>query len=288
MSDSHIRIKISSNYTALQQLTCSAYKILLCLASHADSLGRCFPTNPTIQKECDLHKETVYSGLQQLIELGYVKYLRRWFLDPFTGLQMPAVYQVSPYFLEIAESNLEAAYLLWATNNTEKPTINQQQELVPKTNAINQHQNQQQQPTTAAPEKQPQTAKSEKQKQQRELQPERQQRSLTNKSSAIVKKYTNPLSIIEPLPDGLSEILATRVNTFKIPLPMARGFVFKYGYAEVEKAANYVEFCSKMQTIVSLSGFFRMALESKVYDQQLIEIETQDYTGGDLKNFVES
>jgi len=288
MGESHIRVKITANFTALQQLPCSAYKILLCLASHADSLGRCFPSNPTIQKECDLSKKTVYEGVGQLIEEGYVKYLRKWFIDQITGLQMPAVYQVSPFFLDLADSCLEPALLLWATNSSKNCTINQQQELSSKTNAINQHQ----EPTTTTnnsglEQKEP-TAKSEKQKGQQKQQPERPQRSVSNKGSGLVKKYTNPLSIIEALPDELSERLALRVQTYKIPLPMARGFVFKYGYTDVDKALNYVEFCSKMQTITSLSGFFRMALESKVYDDQVITVEAHDYTGGEYQNFVES
>lgn len=289
--ESHIRIKVSANFVALQQLQCSEYKVLMCLSGHADSVGRCFPSCTTIAKETGLHKNTVYDALSQLITYGYVKYLRKAFLDPVSNQQMSAVYQVSPSFLEIADKFIEQAYLLWGTTSQEKVYINQQQSYASESSTINQLQE-----TTTANNKgpgteQPQTAKSEMQPQkavQREQQAVGSQRSLPNQGSApIVKKYTNPISIIAPLPDELSERLAERLNQLKISLPLARGFVHRHGYGECEKAANYYEFCSTFQDIKSPGGFYRSILEHKLADETLT-IEAADSRTGEYDNYMES
>lgn len=305
--ESHIRIKISANRTALQQLECSQYKVLMCLSGHADNVGRCFPSCATIAKETNLNVRTVYDVISELITYGYIKYLRKSFLDPVSGQQMNAVYQVSPCFLEIADKFIEQAYLLWGTTIESKLHINQQQNAVPESSTINQHQETTTTTKQQGPrEEKPQTAKSEPQPQpqppvQREQQAVGSQRSLPIPVSAIVKKYTSPLSIIAPLPDELSERLAKRLTQFKIGIPLARGLIHQHGYAECEKAANYHEFCSQFQEIKSPGGFYRSVLEHKLADTELIDAVNKkrdeydsymhtgkDYTGGAYSDFVES
>jgi hypothetical protein len=288
--ESHIRIKVSANFVALQQLQCSEYKVLLCLSGHADSVGRCFPSCATIAKETNLNVRTVYDTLAELITYGYVKYLRKSFLDPVSGQQMNAVYQVSPFFLEIADKFIESALLLWGATIESKLHINQQQSYASESNTINQLQE-----TTTTTNKgplteKPQKAKSEPQPQekQREQQAERSQRSLPTPGSAIVKKYTNPISIIAPLPDELSERLAERLNQFKIALPLARGFVFRDGYAECEKAANYYEFVSQFQEIKSPGGFYRSILEHKLADETLTVDAAANTRTDEYDNYLES
>jgi DNA-binding transcriptional regulator YhcF (GntR family) len=271
--ESHIRIKVSANFTALKQLQCSEYKVLMALAGRADSVGKCFPSCAKIADDTGLHVKTVYAALDELLTYGYIKYLRKAFVDEVSGQQMSAVYQVSPFFLEIADKFIESAILLWGTTMESKLHINQQQSYASESSTINQRQETTTTTNNPGPEEELQTAKSEKQeqpqKQQREQQAERSQRSLPNPGSAIVKKYTNPLAIVAPLPDELSERLAERLNTFKISIQLARGFVFKYGYGECEKAANYYEFCSTFQDIKSPGGFYRSILEHRLADESV-------------------
>lgn len=271
--ESHIRIKVSANRVALQQLQCSEYKVLMALAGRADNVGRCFPSCETIAKDTNLNVRTVYTVLSELITYGYIKYLRKSFQDPVSGQQMNAVYQVSPFFLEIADKFIESAILLWGTTIESKLHINQQQNEVSESSTINQPQETTTTTNNRDSENKLQTAKSEKQEQpqiqQREQQAERPQRSLPTPGSAIVKKYTNPISIVAPLPDELSEQLAHRLNQFKIPIQLARGFVFRHGYGECEKAANYYEFVAQFQEIKTPGGFYRSILEHRLADENV-------------------
>lgn len=290
--ESHIRIKVSANFVALQQLQCSEYKVLMALAGRADSVGKCFPSCAKIADDTGLHVKTVYAAIEELMTYGYIKYLRKAFIDQVSGQQMNAVYQVSPFFLEIADKFIESALLLWGTTMESKLHINQQQSYASESSTINQPQETTTTTNTDSDEK-PQKAKSELQPQpqekQRKQQAERSQRSLPTPGSAIVKKYTNPLSIIAPLPDELSERLAERLNQFKISIQLARGFVFRHGYAECEKAANYYEFVSQFQEIKSPGGFYRSILEHKLADESvMVDAAAPDYTGGEFSDFVES
>lgn len=291
--ESHIRIKVSANFVALQQLQCSEYKVLMALAGRADSVGKCFPSCEKIAQDTGLHVKTVYNALSELITYGYIKYLRKAFIDEVSGQQMNAVYQVSPFFLEIADKFIEQAQLLWGTTMESKLHINQQQSYASESSTINQPQETTTTTNNRGLEEKPQTAKSEPQpqpqKQQREQQAERSQRSLPIPGFAIVKKYTNPISITAPFPDELSERLAERLNQFKISIQLARGFVFKYGYAECEKAANYYEFCATFQEIKSPGGFYRSILEHKLADENV----TVDSAGAEARvdeydSFLES
>lgn len=269
--ESHIRIKVSANFVALQQLQCSEYKVLMALAGRADSVGKCFPSCAKIAQDTGLHVKTVYAALDELLTHGYIKYLRKAFIDEISGQQMNAVYQVSPFFLEIADKFIESALLLWGTTMESKLHINQQQSYASESSTINQPQETTTTTNKGPLEEKPPTAKSETQQIQREPQAERSQRSLPTPGSAIVKKYTNPISIIAPLPDELSEQLAQRLNTFKISIQLARGFVFRHGYNECEKAANYFEFVSQFQEIKSPGGFYRSILEHKLADESVTE-----------------
>lgn len=279
--DIHLRIKNSANRIALKDLKCSTYKVLMYLSTCADEVGRCYPSVKTIAKDCDLCDDTVYSALQDLCGQGYMHYLKKAFYDHISGKHEHAVYQVSPNFLEIAVKNLAMAEALWR-RDFQNPIFsgsNQQQNHVPEASTIKQLQNQQQQPTSDSGKSEPQeqTANRKPQKQQREPQRIASQRSLPNQNSAIVKKYTNPISIIEPLPDELSEQLAQRVNTYKIPMPMARGFVHKYGYAKVEQSANYFEFARTFQAIGNAGGFFRSILEHGLYDEISVDNRRKEF-----------
>lgn len=293
--NSHVRVNIEANFAALQVLLCSAYKVLMYLANRADPTGVCFPAVKTIANGCGLHEDTVEKALKSLCEYGYICYLRKNAYDEVLEQKLPNVYQVSPAFLEIAPANQAAAWNKWNKYAAKISPINQQQDQVQLTSTINQLHKQQQQPSeNEAAENVAQsenvemktselpTAKSQPQKQQREPQRVASQRSLPIQSSAIVKKFTNPLSIVEPLPDGLSELLAERVNSYGIPKPMARGFVHKYGYEHVAKSATYFEFVRSFQgDIKNPGGFFRSVLEHGTADvdlpaaQQLIEVHAR-------------
>ena len=283
--NSHIRVNLEANFAALHVLDCSAYKVLMYLANRADSVGRCYPSVETIAQGCNLHVQTVYKALNSLVTCGYMVFLRHNAYDPILGKKLPNVYMVSPYFLELAESCFLEATKLWSGAFTKISYINQQQnqfqESTPGTNTITNNNN----PVGQPPE--PQTAKRQEQPAQRQPRSE----APKSKNSAIVKKYTNPVSITEPLPDGLQELLAERLNSYKIPKPMARGFVFKYGYQEVTKAVTYFEFVRVFQEIASPAGFFRHILEHGAADADLpeqMQLQQRDYTGGAYADFVES
>lgn len=281
--NSHIRINLEANFVALRVLECSAYKVLLYLAGRADSVGRCWPSVETIAEGTSLHPQTVYKALNSIVACGYLVFLRQNAYDPILGKKLPNVYMVSPHFLELSPAALVEATNLWNGAFTKISYINQQQNHVPGINTRDQYQNQQQQ----GPESE--TAKSEPQKQPAQRQP--RSAAKTTRSSAIVKKYTNPVSITEALPDGLSELLAERINGYGIPKPMARGFVFKYGYETVHKSCSYFEFVRAMQDIQQPGGFFRHILEHGAADESLPQQQQllqRDYTGGSYADYVES
>jgi len=241
--ESHIRVKITTNWVALQQLECSFYKVLMSLAARADNIGRCFPSAETIANDCALHIQTVYKALESLSTYSYIRYIRKNAYDADTGRKMPNVYQVSPYFLEIADKFLDHAIALWNGQPIEsKSYINQQQELP----SLNNDSNQNQETTTTTKnsnrdsDEKPPTAKSEEQK--ATAQPPNSAPQQKSESSAIVKKFSNPSGIAQPLPDALSEKLAERLNVWKIPMPLARGLIFKFGYDNVERIRHYF-FC---------------------------------------------
>lgn len=280
----HIRIQNAANLIALQVLECSAYKVLMYLATRADKVGRSYPAVETIAQDCAMHTQTVYKALDSLVAEEYICYLRKNAYDPIIGKKLPNVYMVSPHFMELAADNLIEAHNLWSSHFTKISYINQQQNHVQESVPYNQLQKQQQQPQKVNPDtnaenfenanpkiSKTQTAKSQPQK-TASAATTTQRSENKARSSAIVKKYTNPLSITEPLPDGLSELLAERVNSYGIPKPMARGFVFKYGYEHVSKSATYFEFVKHVQSdIKSPAGFFRSILENGTADSDLPE-----------------
>lgn len=274
--NSHTRIQCTPNLIAIQQLECSTYKILMYLAARSNQYGVCYPLPKTIAQDAGLCATTVYSALDELSSNGYIKYLRKAFYNRFTNESINAIFQVSPYFLEIAFDFQNDAFEMWHENGNVKISLsNQQQELPSQSNSINQLQetttttknsksDSDEKPRKANREKQ--TATAQQTAQQTNSAP--QQKS---ESSAIVKKFTNPTGIAQPLPDALSEKLAERLNVWKIPMPLARGLIFKFGYDNVDRAANYTEFCSKMQDIQTMAGFFRTTLETNTHDIELVE-----------------
>lgn len=263
----HLRINNSANRLAVQDLEPYAYKILMCLSNYADSLGVCFPSPETIAEQTKIGIDCVYEKLKHLASMKYIKYLRKACYDHLTKKSSPAVFQVSPYFLEIAAANLAEATKLWDGTSRLLTGSNQQQNQVSETTTFNQLQ----ETTTTLLEKQPiepPTAKSEKPKRNDSKQPERLQRSSPNENSAIVKKYTNVIRINDPLPDELSERLVQRLTSFNIAAKLGRGLIHHFGYQAVESAANYTEFCSTFQDIRNRGGFLRDVLETGVVDYQ--------------------
>jgi len=270
--ESHIRIKISTNWIALQQLECSIYKVLMSLAARANHIGTCFPTAETIAIDCGLHIQTVYKALETLSMYSYIRYIRKNAYDVATGRKMPNVYQVSPYFLEIAEKFLDNALALWNGQPIESISyINQQQELPPLNNDNNQYQETTTTTKTANrdSDEKPQTANRKPQTATAKATDSAPQQKAN--VPPIVKKFTNPSGIAQPLSDALSEKLAERINIWKIPMPLARGLIVKFGYDNVDRAANYTEFCSKMQDIQTMAGFFRTTLETNTHDIELVD-----------------
>lgn len=270
--NSHTRIQCTPNLIAIQQLECSTYKILMYLAARSNQYGVCYPLPKTIAQDAGLCATTVYSALDELSSNGYIKYLRKAFYNRFTNESINAIFQLSPYFLEIAFDFQNDAFEMWHENGNVKISLsNQQQELPSQIN----YNNELQETTTTTKnsksdsDEKPQKTKSEKQKTTAQLPNSAPQQK--SESSAIVKKFSNPTGIVQPLPDALSEKLAERINTWKIPMPLARGLIFKFGYDNVEKSANYTEFCSKMQNIQSMAGFFRTTLETNTHDIELVD-----------------
>lgn len=304
---SHIRINITENWNALSTLRCSYYKVLLALSARADSVGRCFPGVERIASDCDLHEQTVRAALKHLGESGYIKILRAGTKDPITGLSYPTVYMVSPGFLEIAAGCLQEAWLIWENcesfsypnqqqqpaplTNTNKPT--------PGTNNNNNKNNRSESEKAEGPRarlyeqvEQQQTAKSKgddlpNDNQQRKA----QQRSGPEKGSAKIKKsYTTPTRIHEQLPDPHQEQLAQRIQQYKMPIPMARGYVAA-DYEAALAAANQVDVADDIE---NRAAFFRYLLEFNMVDPDLpdalveIEAEPSGKYSKDYSDFIES
>jgi len=93
--NSHTRIQCTANITAIQQLDCSSYKILMYLACRSNQYGTCFPYGVTIAKDTGIEQKTVYSKLNELVTYGYIKYLRNAHHNRFTNESTPPLFQVS-------------------------------------------------------------------------------------------------------------------------------------------------------------------------------------------------
>jgi len=262
MTESHIRVKCTAIRTAIQQLDCSTLKVLMYLSSRTDSRGVCFPATRTIESDCDLSDNCVYKALKELVMYGYIQYLQKAYHDRISGKSSSAVYQVSPHFMEISDEKILEALALWA-RDFQNPIFlesNQQQEAVPENNDSIQFQKTTTTTNSDSDEKLP-TAKSEKPKQQRE-----QTNSVPqpkSESSAIVKNYTNPILISQPLPD-LNEQLAESLSTIQIKIIMARGFIAQYGYDLCNMAYKHLQHIQQNQTIDNPAGFYRYLLQSNM------------------------
>lgn len=260
--ESHIRVKFTANLAALQQLECSTFKVLMYLAGRSNHYGTCFPYPQTIAEGCALDVKTVYKALGELETCGYIKYLRQAFYNRFTGESTPPLFQVSPHYLEIAESFIADALSSWAENGKGIfSSSNQQQEPT----AVNNNNNQPQETTTTTnndSENEVQTANRKPQKQTTQ-QRTATQHSENRENSAIVKNYTNPISINHEL-EALQESLAQKIATLEIKIILARGFVAQYGYQQCDVAYNHLQYLMTKQTIDNPSGFYRYLLQSNM------------------------
>lgn len=260
--ESHIRIKFTANLIALQQLECSTFKVLMYLAGRSNHYGTCFPYAVTIADGCSLDVKTVYKALGDLETCGYIKVLRKAFHNRFTNESTPPLFQVSPHYLEIADEFYLEALSIWTENgNGIFSMSNQQQEPT----AVNNDNNQPQKTTTTInndSEKEVQTANRKPQK------PTTKQRTATQQSenrenSAIVKNYTNPISVNHAL-EPLSESLAEKIANLEIKIILARGFIAQYGYQQCEVAYNHLQYLLTRQQIENPSGFYRYLLQSNM------------------------
>lgn len=305
--ESHIRVYIQANWDALMHLPCAAYKVLMALVARGDNVGRSFPSAERIADDTGLHPSTVYSALNQLEQARYIGFLRRNEYDPVIGRKMPNVYQVTPHFMTIAVECQPEALEIWKSLYPSMPlpmphilasdSINQQQEPAfknqPKVTSTRKQQQQQTYSTegeTAKTDK-PQTAKNNRENADGESTGVALQRSEKSKSSAIVKNYTNPDSIAAPLPDGLQECLAERVNGFGIPIMLARGLVSAHGYEAVHIACNQLDATRARQTIDNPGGFLRYLLQNRILDDRLPELmkpKKRDYSLEEYDEFFES
>lgn len=261
--ESHIRIKFTASLTALQDLEPYSYKVLMYLATRSDHLGVCFPAPKTIAEHIGISTDCVYDKLQELFTFGYARLQRNAYYDRLTKKSTPAVFQVSPHFLEIAEKFYAESLELWniGFQNRFKTESNQQQELTSEQTAINQPQETTTTTNNRDSENESATAKSEKPKQQRE-----QTNSAPQQKASvppIVKNYTNPILITQPLPD-LNEQLAESLSSIAIKIIMARGFIAQYGYDLCNLAYKHLQHIQQNQTIDNPAGFYRYLLQSNM------------------------
>lgn len=261
--NSHTRIQCNANITAIQQLDCSSYKILMYLACRSNQYGTCFPYGVTIARDTKICEKTVYSALAELVTYGYIKYLRNAYHNRFTNESTPPLFQVSPHFLEIADEFLSDAMALWTGKNGNGKFYlsNQQQEPALANNAITQIQETTTTTNNRDSEKETTTAKSETPKTtaQQTNNPKDEKRE----SSAIVKNYTNPILIPSEI-EALQEALAQKLTDIGIKIIMARGFIVQYGYAQCELAHNHLQFLLTRQQIDNPAGFYRYLLQSNM------------------------
>ena len=261
--ESHLRIKFTASLTALQDLEPYSYKVLMYLATRADSFGICFPAPKTIAEHIRISVDCVYDKLQELFTWNYARLQRNAFYDRLTKKSTPAVFQVSPHFMEIADKFYDEALQLWNTGfqNRFKTESNQQQEPTSEQTAFNQPQETTTTTNNRDSEKESATAKSEPQKQQREQTNSAPQQH--SESSAIVKNYTNPVLINHEL-EALQESLAVKLSEIGIKIILARGFIAQYGYGQCELAHNHLQFLLTRQQIENPSGFYRYLLQTNM------------------------
>jgi len=265
--ESHIRIKFTASLTALQDLEPYAYKTLMYLATRSDHLGVCYPAPKTIAEHIGISVDTVYDKLQELFTFGYARLLRNAFYDRLTKKSSPAVFQVSPHFLEIAEKFFSESMSLWDSGfqNRVKPESNQQQEQASEQTAFNQPQETTTTTNNRDSEKERANRKPPKQEQPQQRKQTKQAQAEKSESSAIVKKYTNPILIDHEL-EALQESLAQNLVGLGIKVLMARGFITEYGYESCNIAYHNLRYLTTRQTIDNPSGFYRYLLQNHLAD----------------------
>lgn len=285
--ESHIRVKCSAIRTAIQQLECSTFKVLMTLASYTNQYAICFPTPKRIADDANMCAKTVYSALDELEMYGYIKYLRRAYYNRFTNESTHAIFQVNPHFMEIADEFFPDALRMWQENGKGIFFLSNQQQ---EPTSVNNDSIQRQETTTTNnnrdSEKESATAKSEPTKttaQQTNSAPQQKR-----ESSAIVKKYTNPILITSEL-EALQESLAVKLSELEIKISLARGFIVEYGYAQCEIAHRHLQFLLTKQKIENPSGFYRYLLQSNMANVlPSMNVKDRDYSGGQYSHFVES
>lgn len=259
--DSHLRIKFTASLTALQDLEPYSYKVLMYLATRADNFGICFPAPKTIAEHIGISVNCVYDKLQELFTWGYAKLLRNAFYDRLTKKSSPAVFQVSPHFMEIADSFFAEALEYWNTGFQihVKHGSNQQQEPPALNNTIETES--ETTTTTNNRDSEKESAKSEPPK--TTAQPTNSAQRTNRESSGFVKKYTNPILITSEL-ESLQESLAVKLSELEIKITLARGFITEYGYGQCDVAYNHLQVLLERQEIENPSGFYRYLLQSNM------------------------
>lgn len=303
---SHTRTYIETDDLAIGTLSCHAYKVLRYLANRADNLGRCFPKQETIHEALggtgdDRH---VHRAINDLIQRGWIAYLRHNQYDSATGRKLPNVYQVNPEYICIAEQHQAEAAMMWArvgkslspsdsgvtlTNNNNQHHESDTIKPAPGTNNNNQH-TQEQGVSTAA---KPKTLRAEKaEKPQRSTEPASQSEALPllpPSSAPPPNRLPNPASIGHALPDEAREKLAGRLREFGIPMPMARGFVVEYSVLLIEQAYTQTSAALSSGSITKPGGFFRTILQSNLVDPGLPgTAEKERYTTGKYADIIAS
>lgn len=249
-SRSHTRTYIHQDDQALMTLRPASYRVLRYMANRADAKGVCWPGAALISDDLNMHRQTVYDAWSELESVGVIVCQRESIHDPLTGRMVSKVWQVSPYYLTIAENAIEDARELWkqAAGCDLRPTWS-----IKSQEYTNQQQNQHQEPMSITSKRtnnnihqaegasapQASTPQAEHHNYHEppihiENWPQPQQRSTapagTKQGSAnVTKSYADPEPLETALHDPHDEQVAVNVNRLGIPLALARGFVASYG-----------------------------------------------------------
>lgn len=283
-SRSHTRTYIHQDDQALMALRPTAYRVLRYMANRADARGVCWPGAALIADDLAVHRQTIYEAWSDLESVGALVCQRESIHDPLTGRMIAKVWQVSPYYICVADDWLEEAREMWKdacgydrklswSIKSQKDTNqqqNQQQEPTPRTNKrTNNNIHQVESVETAASAPQASTAQREHSHTHElpiEVQnwPQPQQRSTDaagkNRGSAKIKKYNDPQPVESALSEPGHEQLASNINTLGIPLALSRGFVTHYGYDLCNLAWQRVS----NTTAARPGGLFRYLVQRKL------------------------
>jgi hypothetical protein len=290
----HIRIQHQA-VNMMLGLGPAQLKILLILIQHADNMGVCFPSPRTMSDTLQYHVNTVYAALGELVEAGYVRYMRQNQFDQVTRKRLPDVYQVSPHVISLPDSCHDEALAMWGgtqqksgmppaesggvlnKNRVYNQQQNQGHEQIPVPSTItnnNNHGLANAESATATPQSaavvhNAQPAVQQKAPSVQTSTANTQQRGAPQTTTATVPRYyQNPSPVYEALePSG--ESMSERLRDLGIPLPLARGLVTEYGVPACALAYDQ----TMAANAVSRSGFFRHILQKRLTDAQVLQAQ---------------